>query len=324
MLPKTLRLSVSQAVEGFLLAKAAEGCSPNTITGYRVCLGHHLGGWLENTGNTGATLDSLSAQDIRRFLVHLRAAPNGRGKPLSAKSVRNVHVALQSLYAWAHQEFDLPDPTSQVPAPKAPAPLIQPLTLDQVSAVLKACDASRAAQTHLRKSFTMARGTALRDRALVLALLDTGMRAGEVCRLAFADIDLASGQVAIRQAKCGSVRMVYMGKAARRALWRYVTSRGKHAPTDPVFVTRDGAPLTVDRLTKLFAHLGERAGFHVHPHQLRHTFATMFLRNGGNLLGLQRLLGHSSLEMVRRYASIAEADLAQAHQDASPADRWRL
>ncbi len=62
----------------------------------------------------------------------------------------------------------------------------------------------------------------------------------------------------------------------------------------------------------------------LHPHRLRHIFATEFLRNGGNLLGLQRLLGHSSLEMVRRCAAIAEADLAKAHEAGSPAEKWRL
>jgi integrase/recombinase XerD len=79
------------------------------------------------------------------------------------------------------------------------------------------------------------------------------------------------------------------------------------------------------RLLKLFKNLWDRAGVaDVHPHRLRHSFATEFLRNGGNLLGLQRLLGHSSLEMVKRYADIVDADLDQAHDMGSPADRWRL
>jgi site-specific recombinase XerD len=79
------------------------------------------------------------------------------------------------------------------------------------------------------------------------------------------------------------------------------------------------APKTV------YSNLGDRAGVpKLHPHRLRHTFATEYLRNGGNLLSLQRLLGHSSLGMVKRCASIAESDLARQHEGASPADRWRL
>ena len=86
-----------------------------------------------------------------------------------------------------------------------------------------------------------------------------------------------------------------------------------------------GGRLDRGRLQKLLHNLGERAGIgSVHLHQLRHTFATEFLRNGGNLLALQRMLGHSSLDMVRRYAMIVDADLAHAQETGSPADKWRL
>jgi integrase/recombinase XerD len=92
-----------------------------------------------------------------------------------------------------------------------------------------------------------------------------------------------------------------------------------------VFATQEGEMLTPDRVQKLLRRLGEKVGLpNLHPHQLRHSFATAYLRNGGNVLELQRLLGHSSITMVARYAAIAEVDLQDGHREASPADRWRL
>jgi integrase/recombinase XerD len=86
-------------------------------------------------------------------------------------------------------------------------------------------------------------------------------------------------------------------------------------------------PLTKDRLENMMGHYGQKAelnGVRCSPHTLRHTAAVRFLRNGGNVFALQRLLGHSSLEMTRRYCELADADVKQAHMTASPVDNLVL
>jgi integrase/recombinase XerD len=124
-------------------------------------------------------------------------------------------------------------------------------------------------------------------------------------------------------------RLVYFGKRTAKALWKYLTWRMKHAdPEGLVFVVgpeNDPQPLTRDVLRKLLVRLGERADVaKVYPHRFRHTCAITYLRNEGDLFTLQALLGHSDIEMVKRYARIAQADCARAHQKASPVDNWRL
>ena len=316
MAPETTR--TASWVAGFLVYARAEGLSPCTIADYSTGL-RHFARWLGDRDPL-----ALSTAELRGFFATLRDVPNGRGGTLSPKTVRNAWAALRSFYRWLADETSTPNPMLAVQMPKAVPPVIEPLSRAQIAALLKACDQTRAAVTHGRDAFAMSRDTAKRDRAIVLVLLDSGLRASELCALTVADVDVTTGYVLVKRGKGGKGRITYIGKQTRRALWRYLSSR-KTTPAEPLFVARTGHPLDRDRLGALLANLGDRAGVpDVHPHRLRHTFATEFLRNGGNLLALQRLLGHSSLEMVRRYATIAESDLQRAHEAGSPADQWRL
>jgi integrase/recombinase XerD len=177
----------------------------------------------------------------------------------------------------------------------------------------------------------MRRPTARRDRALILVLLDTGLRASELCALTVGDVDLKSGQVVVKHgeaggAKGGKGRVVYLGKAARRALWRYLATRddGKN-PDRPLFLGKLQRQINKRVLRQLIARLGEKADVaHAHPQRFRHSFAITYLRSGGDLFTLQALLGHRTLEMVQHYAQIAQIDVEQAHRRASPVDNWRL
>jgi len=196
---------------------------------------------------------------------------------------------------------------------------------EDIGALLRACEYSNDAKTARRQGFRMRRSTALRDRTLVLFFLDTGVRVSELCDLILRDVDLKTGGVLVRHGKGDKPRQVYMGKALRKLVWRYMTThRGDEPEHAPLFVTREGRPLTRYAVEHLLRHLGQRAGVEVYPHLLRHVFATEFLCGGGSTLALRRLLGHVSDALLARYAQIVAADLQAAHEAASPADRWRL
>ncbi len=323
-------LSVSKALVGFLNTKAAEGLSPRTLQNYE----HRLKQWINYAGEVD--VGNFTPQKIRHYLVWLRTdyKPkrfNGDGQPLSPKTIRNVYMTLSSFFTWASSEFDIDSPMDGVPAPKhTPAPVI-PFTRDDIEAMLDVCELTRRANTTDRSRFRRRRATARRDRAIIITLLDTGLRASELCALVVGDVDLKTGRVEVRHgprggAKGGKGRTVFLGKTARRFVWRYLVDREDgEDPEAVLFNGRWDRPMNPDSLRQLVKSLAKRAGVrNCHPHRFRHTFAITYLRAGGDVFTLQVLLGHSSLEMVRYYSRIAEVDLANAHRRASPADNWQL
>ncbi|MDY6877320.1 MAG: tyrosine-type recombinase/integrase [Chloroflexota bacterium] len=324
-------LQLSKALVGFLQYKAAEGLSPNTLRNYK----DHLTCWLNYAGED-TEVSQVTSQDLRAYLAWLRTdykprRLTGGDQPLAPKTIRNVWATLCSFFAWASVEFDLANPMKAVPAPRFERPPVETFSKEDIQALLKAYKFSREANTTDRRRFTMRRPTARRDQAIILTLLDTGLRASELCSLKVGDVDQKTGRVHVKHgrsggAKFGKGRVVFLGKAARRALWRYLAEREDgEDPDAPLFTGRYDRPLNKNALRLLITRLGEKAKVKkCHPHRFRHTFAITYLRAGGDLFTLQALLGHSSLEMVQYYARIAEIDVQQAHRRASPADNWRL
>jgi len=150
------------------------------------------------------------------------------------------------------------------------------------------------------------------------------LRASELCDLTIGDCEVERGRLHVAHGKMDKERFVTVGNRTRRALWRYLVTRGDVRPADPLFLTSRGTGLQRNSLSQMLQRIGDRAGVpHTHAHRFRHTFAITFLRNGGDLLTLQQLLGHESLAMVKNYVKLAGADIDRAARH-SPADGWHL
>lgn len=310
-------MRTSQALEGFVFARRAAGVSPHTVLCYRW-------GWTPLIRWLGdPELDQVQPEQLRAYFYQLRE----QGKYAEA-SLQMVWRVISAFYTWASVELGIPRADRLLERPGSNGRKILPYTHDELSRLLKACDFSRLATPKKRKSFQMRRPTAKRDRAIVLILVDTGLRAGELCRLRIEDVDLASGRVEVKNFRKGlksKARVVKLGKAARHAVWLYLTERSTAQNSDPLVLTSKGNAWSSPSIFHLVRELGNRAGVAgAHPHRFRHTFAIQYLRNGGDIFTLQELLGHESLVMVRKYLEIAEADIDTSHERNSPADRWGL
>jgi integrase/recombinase XerD len=326
----TQGLKLSQAIAGFLQYKAAEALSKRTLESYK----DHLNFWMEHEGDK--QVSAVTTTELRAYLVWLRTDYKPRRLtrkpgPLAPKTLRNIWISLSAFFTWFSTEFQVTSPMKGVPAPKFEDAPVEPFSKEQIEGLLKACEYSREANTINRRRFAMRRATANRDRALILMLLDTGLRASELCSLKIGDVEQQTGKVHVKHgvaggAKGGKGRFVYLGKATRRTLWRYLVSREDGHDTEaPLFLGRLDRPLTRNVLRQLITRLGKKVHIEkCHPHRFRHTFAITYLRSGGDVFTLQSLLGHSTLEMVQHYARIAQVDVQEAHRRASPADNWRL
>jgi integrase len=160
-----------------------------------------------------------------------------------------------------------------------------------------------------------------RDKALILFLVDTGMRRSEARNLNWIDVDIPSGVVNIRRSKSKNARSVFIGVKTRRALLRYRRAIS-HEDNAPLFQTQTGTRLTPSGFHQVIRRISEKSGIPFSAHDLRRTFAILSLKAGMNVLHLQSLLGHSSLEMTRRYVQMVENDLSEAHKEYGPIDRF--
>lgn len=304
----------SQAIEGYWLERARD-FSPHTITDYSI----HFRRFKVFIGD--AELEKIQSADIQAFLNYL-----SEELELGKKTVANGWMALSSFCTWAEKSLAVPHPIrGHVARPKYERPQILPYTRADVASLLKAADFCAGWDRADGKRTQNTRPSKLRDRAMILLFLDTGLRATELIDLRLRDYDRATGQVVVKQGKGGKDRIVFAAQGAKAALWRYLVERPAGSPDHNIFITRTGQPIERNSLRHLVQRLGERSGVqNVTLHRFRHTFAIEFLRNGGNVLELQRLLGHAKLETLNIYVKLASTDLEKAQAAASPADRWGL
>ena len=306
-------MKLSYALQGYWLDKQLS-FSAETIKTYTWVFNH----FAEFVGDV--ELEAITSNDVRRFLNHLRTEHD-----MSKRTVHDNWARLSSFWTWAEQELRIDHIIrGKIKRPGYPKTLIEPFTQDEVRRMVKAAEHMKPYKGKGGKLITPRQPTASRDIAIVLTLVDSGLRASELCSLTLADYDQKRGRLHVRHGKGDKQRFVVLGNRSRKALWRYLATRPAAQGKESLFATKTGKALDRFQVHRLIERLGEQAGIdNAHPHRFRHTFAITFLRNGGNIYLLKELLGHETLEMTMHYAKLAEQDIDKASGH-SPVDNWKL
>ena len=256
---------------------------------------------------------TLNAQDVERLeqiepehlRVHLAAL---RRKGHASETVFRTYGAIRCAFRFWKREGKLAgNPMELIERPRRERTLIRPLSSEQAARLLEMPDA-RTSQ-------------GLRDRAMMALMLDSGLRVSEVLSVEANRIDWVNCALSV-MGKGRKERTVPFSARTGQVLLEYARERAKRPAADPqFFLGRTGRRLERTKVRKLVVRYGKAAGIdgvRVSPHTLRHTFAVLYVRNGGDSFSLQEILGHSTLEMTRRYVHLARRDVAEQHKKFSP------
>ncbi|MFC4525641.1 tyrosine recombinase XerC [Dyella halodurans] len=289
-------MSAREQVDAWLARLAGERqASAHTVDGYRRDLAKLLR-WMEAQGIDA--FDALEPNRMRSFV-----ATEHRGG-LAPKSLQRLLSSCRGLFRQLHREGLMThDPMAGVRGPKVHRKLPQVLDVDEATSLVEAV--GEGALT-------------LRDRAMLELFYSSGLRLSELTGLRWIDLDLQAGEVRVL-GKGNKTRIVPVGRHAVAALRALGDDEGT-TPESPVFRGRGGAPIsprTVQLRMKTLA-LQQGMAKHVHPHLLRHTFASHMLESSGDLRAVQELLGHADIATTQIYTHLDFQHLAKVYDAAHP------
>jgi site-specific recombinase XerD len=285
--------SVAEALDEFLIDLKIEERSPKTILFYRDRLK-----WFINFIQPSTLLKDIGAGDIKQFFSSQDTA--------HTYAYHAKYRALRSFLNWCvKQNYILQTPLTFRP-PKLPDVIKPAFTDDELNAIINACTGSLG----------------LRNKAMVLVLIDTGIRREELAKIKIADINIEGRLISVT-GKGRKQRLLPISSRTLRTIWQYLKMRRN--PSEFLWLTEEGRPLTGDGVGQMLQDLMSRAAITGHKascHVFRHTFANDCLDNGMDSLDLQYLLGHTSLKMVENYSRAHKQRRAlKALEKRHPVDR---
>ena len=304
-------ITFSQAVEGYLLDATARKLSKYTLNDYLNTF-RKFDVFLRDD----PLISRISPGDVKVFLAE---------QEVSKKTLLNYHVGLSALWTWAVAE-DIVDVhiLRNLRRPKPEKKAIKPYTEEEVRAMLSSLTRSKLYFRPGKRESDHKVKNAERNRAIILLLLDTGMRSLEVCGLLINHLDLKTRRARV-YGKGSKERILPFSPRTGQAIWRFLAKRDEDHLGAYLFTKLSGMPMDQNSMYKVIKVIAERAGVRgATVHRFRHTFAINYLRNGGDPWSLRMMLGHATMQMVENYLALSEADLVNKHKIASPVANWRL
>lgn len=291
-------LGLMDLTDSWVRSLRAENRSERTIESYLLALRQLA----DHIGNI--PVSEVTPDDIRSFISLVL-------KHRASATARQRYASLKQFFKWAYEEEEIStDPMAKIRPPRVVEQPVEVLADDDIRALLKAAKGNGFNE--------------VRDSAIIMVLIDTGVRLGELVGMKLTDIIWDDETITVT-GKGGRTRKVQFGRATSKALDRYDRRRRLHPDTDrpELWLGRRG-PLKGNGIHQALNRRPETAGIgHIHAHQFRHSFANSWLQAGGNEGDLQELAGWKSPQMLRRYgASAAAARARDAHRRWSRPAWW--
>ncbi len=283
-------IALDDAYTAFWQSRKAKNVSQATLTFYASTAGKFFS-WLKNNGIYGP--DEVTSREVTGYLSALRDTR-------ASDNTINAHArAIRTLMIYWHDNEFSPARV-RFAMPKVGDVLHQTLSFDELSALLSACPTAR-------------------DRAIISFMVDTGARRQETANLNWEDVDLKSGTVHIIRGKGRKNRWVGISPITIRNIISYRRERKPDLdPKSPVFIARNCDRLTGQAILLMFRRLSNLVGFRVHPHALRHTYATHANASGMSLYQIQQTMGHSEAKTTERYIKSLPSQIVDAQIAVSP------
>lgn len=291
---------LSEFIIEFLIYQKSLGNSKSTLDYYV----NSLQMFIDFCGDL--EIEKINVSLLRRYYLTLS------DKNLSSVSVQSYIRGLRSFLNWLYKSSYISiDLCNQFKLPKAKRKIIDVLTDREISCIFSTLSGNDL--------------SCIRNKLIIALMLDSGLRRHEVVSLTLSSVHLDERYIIVQEAKCDKQRIVPFGSLTADLLKAYLDLTSFAPFRDPLIikVSSSGAVegISDTTLKQLFRKLKKRSGIsRLKPHLLRHTFATRYLENGGNIYSLQQILGHSSLEMVKRYLHLANTRIRADFGLFSPLD----
>lgn len=305
-------MKLEQSIKGYILDCKVRGRSHRTIEWYEQKL-KYFTHWLVEEEEV-SVLDKVTITHLRSFVLHIQTETVGRRAvnkedggnaiQISPLTVKGYVQVIKGFFNWCYnEELISANPANRLKLPSVPDYMIPTFTPEHLKMMLSACNLSTVLGS--------------RDYTLMLVLLETGIRVSELCDLRIQDVHDDYIRVV---GKGNKEREVGISPDVAKLLWKYVHHHRK--PSDDkevrVFVNRYGQPVTPNGVEQLLIDIKDRAcieGVRVSAHTFRHTFARIYLEQGGEIYRLSRLMGHSSVEVTEEYLKDFKVRAARQQQE---------
>lgn len=286
-----IRIGLSNFVDEFINDRRSQNIASSTIQFYKKKLSEFERYCLL----FGITfVEEITTDLIRSFLLHLQEKGHNSG------GVHTYYRSIKAFLNFYESEFEpenWKNPINKVKSPRVIQEPIEGIGIENVNKLIGVCDSSPIG---------------IRNKTILLLLLETGVRANELLQINIEDVNLIDSSIIIRQGKGRKPRSVFFGSTAKRILRKYLRNlpiRGA------LFLTREGDRLKYGGLREIIRRLSLKAGIPEQSiHDFRRTFALESLRKGVDPFTISRLMGHTSLQVLSRYLRQTKGDLGGSYK----------